>query len=205
MFSQYPSKEKHFSLENQKVRSRYSMLRKSILFVFAAAVLLALPAMANNLTVTLPEYSGPFYDQNTQFPLPSVTVGTFTYTIPSNEQIVSATVSGTFGNSLINTSALSNLFVAGIQVAACSSTSDPCFASSGPDGSDVTPWSYTFTASQLAALAGGSANFDAVQNSAYAVCLGTTTLDITYTPEPATLLELASGVIGIAMTRKRLF
>jgi hypothetical protein len=56
-----------------------------------------LPVNAASFTIMLPEFS---YDGNSPFPNASQLVGIFNYLIPGNEQIVSASLSGSFGYSI---------------------------------------------------------------------------------------------------------
>jgi hypothetical protein len=156
------------------------------------------------LTSSIPEFTGNSYDFSATYPLPSVTIGTFTYTIPAGDHIVSASVAGSFGNSSANSTALSDYYVAGINVASCSSFSDPCFDPADPfDPPEL--WSYNFTAAQFAALTGGSAGYTVDQNSPFEVESGVTTLDVVVTPEPSSFVLLGGALVGLGyLLRKRL-
>ncbi len=146
------------------------------------------------------DYEGNFYDFSSTFPPDPITIGTFDFTIPTGDQIVGATISGTFGDVNEPGSALADLFVDGgsIQVAACD---DPT-ASCAVGGSPVS-WSYTFTKAQLGDLTGGSLDFTAVQNSFGAVIVGTPSLDIQAVPEPSSIFTLAGGLLAFAAWRRR--
>jgi hypothetical protein len=162
------------------------------------------PTQAAVISSTVPEYNGAFEDPSLTYPLPSVLIGTFSYTIPAGDHITGAIISGAFGNlDQANTTALSDYFVGSVEVAACDSTSDPCFSADIND--PPTAWTYTFTASQLAALAAGSANFSVVQTGPFSVQTGVTELDLTVAtaaiPEPAGIFLLAVGLAGIALLR----
>ncbi len=184
------------------------------------AVVLSLCAAASSkadIIVTLGPFDQPA-DFSGNYPLSPVTLGTFAFTIPNSQIVTGATISGTFGNNDIpgttNVTADSDYFVKGtaIEVAACDS---PNVATSGLSLScdagsttgDPTPWTYTFTPSDLTALASslsaGSLDFNVVQNYYGAVETGTITLDITTTPEPATVSIVALGLAGIALLRRR--
>jgi hypothetical protein len=115
--------------------------------------------------------------------------------------VTHATISGTFGDQNIPVTALTDLFVDGIEVASCNSTSDPCAAGT-VDGSLV-PWSYTFTLPQLSLLDGGSVSFTAVQNSFGAVVVGTPSLDMQTAPEPSSIVTLATVLLAFAAWRRR--
>jgi hypothetical protein len=164
-------------------------------------------ANAGTITVSLPEFSGAFLDNSATYPQPSVLIGTFSYlAIPAGVNILSATVSGTFGNSSVNSTALENLFVGGVQVASCSSTGNVCFNPASPFD-DPAAWSYTFTPAQYAMLRTGSVNFTVVQTAAFQVQEGITTLTINTsgaaTPEPSTILLASTALLAIAFRRYR--
>src|ERR1700733_12788876 len=67
------------------------------------------------------DYEGIFYDGTETFPLPSISIGTFTFTIPTGESVIGATISGTFGDVNIPVTTLTDLFVDGgtIEVGEC--------------------------------------------------------------------------------------
>jgi hypothetical protein len=164
------------------------------------------PTFSSSNTASFPDtvdFEGNFYDLMTTFPPDPISIGTFNFTIPPQDQIVSATISGTFGDQNIPVTALTDLFVDGgtIQVAACDSPIAPC-ASGALNGLPV-PWSYTFTAGQLGALSTGSLDFTAVQNSFGAVVVGTPTLDIKVVPEPGSLFTVAGALLAIVALRRR--
>lgn len=151
------------------------------------------------------DYEGQFFD-GTAAPYP-ITIGAFDFTIPAGDQVVGATISGTFGDVNIPVTALTDLYVdsGSIQVAGCDDPSAPCAAGT-VDGSLV-PWSYTFTPTQLSELssdfAAGSLDFTAVQNSFGAVVVGTPTLDLQVAPEPSYIFPLAGGLLALITWRRR--
>lgn len=157
---------------------------------------------ASNQSSDTTDYEGNFFD-GTSAPY-DITIGTFSFMslIPTGYRITGATISGTFGDGNGNpTTALADLFVDGsVQVGACDSFSDPCFAGT-IDGSLV-PWSQNLTAGELSS---GSLTLTAVQNSFGALIVGTPTLDIQIapTPEPATIFPLAGGLLALAVLRRR--
>jgi hypothetical protein len=158
------------------------------------------------------DYEGVFYDFSSTFPPPSISIGTFSFAIPAGEVVEGATISGTFGDVNIGTTALTDLFVLGgnIEVAECDSTGGgtifpPC-ATGTVDGSLV-PWSYTFTSTDLSNLAAdfsaGTLDFTAVQNGFGSVVVGTPVLDIQVSPEPGSIFTLAGGLLALAALRLR--
>ena len=177
------------------------------ILVFAGTLLTGPHAIAASIISTVAEYNGDFEDPSDPsivYPLPKVFMGTFLYSIPSGASIVSATISGTFGNlDVANTTALSDYFVNGgaIKVAGCDSTNAPCFSNDinqAPVG-----WTYTFTKTQLSALTSGSLDLSVVQDGAFSVQSGPTTLSLTVSPEPASALLLISGFAAIALRRRK--
>jgi len=159
------------------------------------------------------DYEGLFYDFSSTFPPSSISIGTFDFTIPTSDVVTGATVSGTFGDVNIPTTALTDLFVLGgsIEVGSCDANPDgsypPCAAGTA-DGSLVS-WSYTFSATNLKNLAAdfsaGAIDFTAVQDSFGAVVVGTPSLDIQIAPvpEPASIFTLASGLLAFVASRRR--
>jgi hypothetical protein len=162
------------------------------------AVLSSSRAQAAIITSTLPEFSGELFDESTPFPLPSVTVGTFSYIIPSGEQIVSASISGTFGNSDVPNSSGLNLLLDGLQVAQCVRFAD-CYSNQMPE-----QFNFTFSPVDLSLLKDGSALVTAIQTSESIIRLGSTTLTLKTVPEPLTILgSLTAGGFGVALRCKQ--
>lgn len=145
------------------------------------------------------DYEGIFYDFSSTFPPSSIPIGTFSFTaIPPGDHIASATISGTFGDVNYGTTALTDLYAGGIEVAECDAPGGvyPDCAVGTVDGSLV-PWSYTFTDGSLTALAAELAaglDFTAVQNGFGSVVVGTPTLSLVLTPEPGSIVLLASAL-----------
>ena len=113
------------------VRRGRKRLAAGVMAASLATLLLcgALPARADTiLTSTVDPFTGDFIDMSASYPLSPVTIGTFGYTVPGGgDVLVSATVSGYFGNSLSPTSAPGTFYVGTTQVASCAVT-DPCYS-----------------------------------------------------------------------------
>ncbi|MGB6941946.1 MAG: PEP-CTERM sorting domain-containing protein [Bryobacteraceae bacterium] len=180
----------------------------TIIFSIALAVGLAAPMKAD-IIATIGEYNGaPSFDFDpADYPLGSVLIGDFTFSIPTGESVIGGTISGTFGNDDVSPiTAPSDYYIDNgtIEVASCddgATYTATCDSSPTP-----TSWSYTLTSSDLsnlsAELASGSIDFTVVQNDAIAVQTGTTTLDLVLTPEPSMIFFLCGGLAGIALLRR---
>jgi hypothetical protein len=193
-------------------------LAAAILFMGAALALTA-PARGGAIVATLPSYDSPNgYDFVTTFPpAGSTTIGTFTFSIPLGDLVTGITISGAFGNADSGTTALSDYYIGysgnetAVEVAACDNILANCYsAQNGP-----TPWTYTFSPSDLSkvasALASGSLNFTYTwdNNSQFAfagysqyVYAGAPTIAIQITPEPASVLLCLGGLVGIIALRR---
>lgn len=180
----------------------------TIIFSIALAVGLAAPMKAD-IIATIGEFNGtPSFDFDpADYPLGSVLIGDFTFSIPTGESVIGGTISGTFGNNDVSpVTAPSDYYIdnGAIQVASCDDS--VTFTAACDSSPTPTAWSYTFTSSDLsnlsAELASGSIDFTVVQNYAIAVQTGTTTLDLVLTPEPSMIFLLCSGLAGMALFRR---
>jgi hypothetical protein len=174
------------------------------LSILAVSLMFASPANAGNIAINqIGEYDGPILN-NPSYPQPSITIGTFVYTIPVGTEITAATVSGYFGTSVVGETALENLYVGGIEVAACTSENDPCW-NGDPITGEQTSWTYTFTPDEFAVLDSGSVDYDVVQTGDFQVESGVTTLDITVapTPEPSTVAMFCGGLSLFLIVRRK--
>ncbi|MGB3532340.1 MAG: hypothetical protein WBA13_02365 [Microcoleaceae cyanobacterium] len=145
-------------------------------------------AQAATLTITLPEYN---FDGSPVFPNPQNQVGTFFYTLPSDEKIVSATIEGTFGNSILDSSAGVDVYLDNLRVAQCFEF-DLCW--SGPGR---VSWGFTFDESDFSLLEDGMAMLTASQTSEFVARLGETTLTIQTAPDPPTSIPEATTTLGL--------
>ena len=166
-----------------------------IVMAAIAMFLVSSPAMATTITADLPQFSGPL----DTIPVPPLqTVGTFTYTLPTGETIVSALFKSTFGNEFFPNTAPMNVLVDGILVGQCADAADPCNS-----GANNTAIFHTFTKSDFAALADGLAILQVDQIALRTARLGasslvieTATSDLAATPQPASLTLMAIGLTG---------
>lgn len=153
-------------------------------------------AHASVYSDSLSEFS---YDGGPSFPSPEQTVGTFVFGVPSAETIVSATLDGTFGNSVASSSAPFQIFLDSIFVGECV-VNTACFYGG------LTPFS--FSVSDLSIFDDGEAVLSIIQTGEAITRLGATTLSLetrtSEVPLPAGFALLGSAlVLAGAFTRRR--
>lgn len=124
-------------------------------------------------------------------PFPTYTVGTFTID-PGDTSI---TISGSFGNSTVSSSAGTDVYLGNILVAQCVEFT-ACY-------NGTVNWSDTLTLAQISALGTGPVNLTAVQTSQFVVRMGDTTLDQVATPEPSSIFLLGTSLLGLGGAVRR--
>ena len=151
-----------------------------------------LAANAATFTVTLPEVNGA--EISSGFPIAAVSLPpvSFAGQIPAEEVITSITASGSFGNTVVRSTASVEVTINGVPVATCGLGAECTNFNDAP-----TPWSYAFSASELAAFSAGAATLSYVQTYLLIVRLGRTTLTITTGPAPKPIVPTPVPVVGI--------
>jgi len=199
----------------------------AVIFSIAASLGVTVPAHAGDIIATIGSYDSiDGYDYNSSFPPAGYQpIGTFTFTNPAGGTAANITISGSFGNGDVPNTALSDYYLGfagdeeAVQVAACDSISADCY--SGQEG--PYNWGATLTQAQIAdlapALSDGSIDFGYTWDSSppaqpipdflsptgfdnQYIYAGAATLDITPSPEPATVLFCFSGLAGLAAFRR---
>lgn len=168
----------------------------ALTFAALATLCSVTSSSAATIIATLPEHNGAGFYPATE------SAGTFMYTVPVGDRILSATVSGTLGNETVPNTAVMDVFVDGIMVTSCPSMASPCW-----EGTVPLPWSYSFAPSEFQMLMDGMAELTVNQTDCCTARLGGSTLIIETgaIPEPSTYLLFGAGLGGIILLRRQAF
>lgn len=162
------------------------------LTTLALAAGLAGVAQAGSFSDTLPEFNGTGANITEN-------MGTFNFTIPLGETTISASVSGTFGNSQTTSTSVHSVFADGILVASCPDRLAFCWTT-GP-----VAWSHNFTGAELAIFADGMVVMTSTQTDCCVVREGAMSLRglTAAVPEPSTYALMLAGIAAVGMFARR--
>ena len=152
---------------------------------------------AGTFSITLPEFSGDGTN-TTQI------LGTFLFSVPTGETVTSAELEGHFGNSIVPTTSVHDVFADGILVASCASHDSPCWPLPG----DPDPWHHVFTGAELSIFSDGKVVMTTTQYDCCDFAIvreGPMTLQglTSAVPEPSSYALLLAGLAGVALAVRR--
>ncbi len=175
----------------------FTSLRAAGLGAAALVALAASPASAQQAveTATIGPVS---LDDPGTYPS-TLLLGTFDFAASPYITLLGATISGEWGATPFSpNTAPGNYYVGNVLVFTCN-PGDACWGSN-----TETPWSYTFTPADFAALESGSADFTVSQTGLGNVQADTTTLTLdVYVPEPATVAVFGASLLGLGLILRR--
>ena len=137
-----------------------------------------------------PYYTEAYFSAIPPNTLPVFTIGTFSFVIPTGEQVISAQLFGNWGDEAPPYTSAHNILDLDSVIVANSHDYSP-----DPFGVEYTSWSYTFGSNELSIFSDGSATLTATQDSPYRVILGPTTLRLETAPSPVP--EPSSMLLGL--------
>lgn len=152
---------------------------------------------AGSFSATLPEFSGDGTN-TTQI------LGTFVFDVPIGETVTSAELQGHFGNSVVPTTSIHDVYADGILVASCALHESPCWHLPG----DPDPWHHDFTGAELSIFADGKVVMTTTQYDCCEFAIvreGAMTLQglTSPVPEPTTGALVLAGLSGITLAVRR--
>jgi hypothetical protein len=157
-------------------------------------------SQAASLTVSLPDFDGPWVDSG--FPFDHGVVGTFNFALPAGSTIMSATFSGTYGTAQQSQSTAGfDVSIEGVTLTVCVPDDPGCWEVGAP----FRPFSFALGPAAYPGLLDGIADLRVIQTNGVVVRLGTPTLEIVYAPipEPGTWALMALGAVGLAGWMRR--